>query len=178
MIIIAGLGNPGKEYSCTRHNFGFILVDALSNHWNIKLKTNKSLSSIVGKTIFSGHEIIVAKPLVYMNNSGSAIKKLTDEFSVTLSDTLVLNDDFALPYGKIRLRLNGSSGGHKGLQSIIDVTGNSSFPRLRLGIGPVPESVDPKGFVLSEFNADEKKTANKIIEEAVLIIEKFVNGKK
>ena len=172
--IIIGLGNPGSEYSFTRHNFGHLAVDNLFNLWKIRPRKSKKLNCEISRTSLNGQPLVLAKTGVYVNLSGQAVTGLMNEFSAEISDILVLCDDFSIPFGKIRLRAKGSSGGHKGLQSVIDSAGSSEFARLRLGIGPVPAGLDPKDFVLGEFSCEEKKSLKTILDESVPAIEKFI----
>ncbi len=150
MILIVGLGNPGKKYKNTRHNFGFQVIDAL------KIKNEK---------------IILFKPQTFMNESGQAVKKLIAKHQLPISNLLVVHDDIDLPLGTIKLVKNRGAAGHKGVQSIIDALGTKDFHRLRLGIRPEikPRNVDK--FVLQEFTKTENKVKKESIEKAVLAIE-------
>jgi len=177
--LICGLGNKGKRYSLTRHNIGFIVADAFAK----KIGENFKLSIFnIGKTytktegIFKGEKIVIIKPLTYMNLSGIAIKDLAKKIDIKFDKTLIILDDFNIPFGKMRLRKKGSAGGHKGLSSIISYTGRDDIPRLRIGIGPVPEDIDPVYFVLSSFSKSELDTLDIIVDKAVECIEFIIEN--
>lgn len=171
--VLVGLGNPGKEYEHTRHNLGFLVLDELAKHWEIKFKKNLRDSGQIAIKFLAGESIYLLKPLTFVNLSGIAVRKLMLKYQIPISELMVICDDFSLPFGKLRLRLKGSSGGHKGLQSIIDNLGSDLFLRLRIGIGYIPAGIDPVDFVLSEFNETEKLKLNKVIEYTVLSIKKI-----
>jgi len=174
MITLIGLGNPTEEYYNTRHNLGHFVIDTFVSRYNLNLKSNRNLKCRLVKTKMYGKEIILAKTSVFVNNSGESVKKIIEYYNISLDHILIIIDDFSLSIGKIRLRLKGSSGGHKGLQSIIDVLGTEKFPRLKLGIGPVPVGVDPKDFVLSEFLIEEKPIIEKMVNDSIIMIEDFI----
>ncbi|MCQ2792661.1 MAG: aminoacyl-tRNA hydrolase, partial [Bacilli bacterium] len=143
MKLIVGLGNPGSKYEHTRHNMGYDTLDLLNKTLKIPL-THKKFQGLYGKE----GDIIIFKPETFMNLSGVAVREITAFFKIDINDILVISDDMALPVGKIRLRMNGSSGGHKGLQNIIDNLGTDQFKRIRIGIGePTINTID---FVLSK----------------------------
>lgn len=152
--LVAGLGNPGKGYSLTRHNVGFMVVDRLVEKRKGKFTEQKPDYHLSTLRIASAHVRFV-KPMTFMNLSGRAIWALMHTYDVLPSELLVISDDFALPFGKMRLRLSGSDGGHNGLASIIEHLGTEDFPRLRLGIGPIPEAKEAKEFVLEQFSKEE-----------------------
>jgi len=177
---IFGLGNKGKRYSLTRHNIGFIVADAFAKNIGEQFKSSifnigKTYAKVEGT--FKGEKIVIVKPLTYMNLSGIAFRDLTKKVDIKFDKTLIILDDFNIPFGKMRLRKKGSSGGHKGLASIIDYFGRDDIPRLRIGIGPVPEDIDPVYFVLSPFSKSELDTLDIIVDKAVECIEFIiVNG--
>jgi PTH1 family peptidyl-tRNA hydrolase len=158
MWIIAGLGNPGIKYSRTRHNIGFMIVDRLSEEYRISLE-EKDLY-FIGKGAIEGVEVILLKPLTFMNRSGMAVKKALKKFNVVsekLSDRfIVIHDDIDLEPGIIKIRRNGSSGGHKGIESIILETGTKDFIRIKIGIGR-DKDIPAEEYVLSRFKSSEKK---------------------
>jgi PTH1 family peptidyl-tRNA hydrolase len=164
--IIVGLGNPGEEYLKTRHNVGFRVLDALAGKENVKWKNFSSAAETTDINI-DGIKVILAKPLKYMNNSGPVVNTLLAYYDILPSQMTVVVDDFSIPLGKIRLKVAGSSGGHNGLSSIIENLDTSDFPRLRLGIGPIPEKMDPKDFVLGKFSSQDKDQLEKVIDKAV-----------
>lgn len=164
--VVVGLGNPGAQYADTRHNVGYWVVDALAAAHDIPVRRDR-LASTVGEGEIHGLPVILAKPLTYMNNSGRAVVKLMDHAMAEPESVLVICDDFNLELGKIRLRRGGSSGGHRGLQDIIEMIGSQDFPRLRFGIGQPPGSVDAYEHVLSPFKPAELKVVeDRIIEAA------------
>ncbi len=144
--LVVGLGNPGKSYAATRHNIGRRVVE-----WLEKDKPE-------------GVQLCVCD--VFMNTSGVPVAQLVRKKGWNPEDLLVVSDDFELPLGSLRMRLKGSSGGHNGLQSVLDNLGTQNVPRLRVGIGPVPSGEDPADFVLKQFASSEKKNVEKAIEEA------------
>jgi len=162
MRLIIGLGNPGKKYENTRHNFGFMVLDELSSELNINFTSGKG-NYYIGKGIYQSEKILLVKPTTYMNNSGFAVKDLVQYYKIHFSELIVIVDDFNLNIGVIRLRQKGSAGGNKGLKSIIDLLCTNEFPRLRLGTnnGYIGNHVD---FVLSKFLESEKESVRKVIE--------------
>lgn len=173
MILIIGLGNPGKKYCFTRHNLGFFVLDKLAQFYNIPLKKT-TFGYRVARLNNENSDVFLLKTDVFMNISGEPISNFVKKYKIKTQNMLVVYDDFSLPLGKIRFREKGSSGGHKGIQSIIDYTGTSVFPRLKLGIGPVPENKDPKDFVLEEFDKSELGIVEKMTEEGLIYINKFI----
>jgi peptidyl-tRNA hydrolase, PTH1 family len=167
--LIVGLGNPGKKYVKTRHNAGFNVLDLLAGQWGAGWKNWKGQAEISIKV--SGKKVVLAKPSLFMNISGVPVRALLDYYDILPDEMLVVNDDFSLKLGVLRLRLSGSSGGHNGLESIIAETGTSSFPRLKLGIGPVPLRTDPADFVLSEFNPEENIIMQETYKKAMTVLE-------
>jgi PTH1 family peptidyl-tRNA hydrolase len=174
MWAIVGLGNPGLKYKWNRHNIGFHIIDLLAKIYDIKLKQDRLMPAVVGKGRIDEKEIILFKPTTYMNRSGLAVKGLQDIYGIQSKDILVVSDDIDLPWNKIRIRHNGSSGGHNGLKSIIEALSTTNFPRVRMGVGrPVNSSGEVIGHVLSNFSAEEKKDLNKyceLVAEAVFVI--------
>ncbi|MGI5876385.1 MAG: aminoacyl-tRNA hydrolase [Dethiobacteria bacterium] len=175
MFLFVGLGNPGLKYVHTRHNVGFWVIDELAARYNVQLKEVKC-QSYFGKTIWDQKEVILAKPLTFMNRSGVAVAGLLRHFSLDPDNLLVIYDDLDLPAGRIRLRPGGGSGGHKGLASVIAMLGTENFPRLRLGIGrdrlaPFFRASD---YVLSPFSDDEKPGIEEMITTAVDAVDLFL----
>ncbi|MBN1621701.1 MAG: aminoacyl-tRNA hydrolase [Endomicrobiales bacterium] len=170
--LIVGLGNPGEEYKKTRHNLGFRVVDEFAEKQDGKWRNWERLAKTSTIDLIEpGYKLTLAKPQKYMNNSGLAVRKLIDYFNISPQELLVVVDDFSLVFGKIRLRSAGSSGGHNGLTSIIEHINTSDFPRLRLGIGPVPSDINHSDYVLSNFTSTEESDIGRIIEEAVKVVE-------
>lgn len=167
MHLLVGLGNPGNEYANTRHNVGFRVVNYLSKQTGIRLDQIRHKSRL-GKGSFEQEEIILARPRTYMNLSGEAVSSLVGGFNLSLSRLLVIYDDIDLDLGQIRIRRRGSSGGHKGIASIIDAVGSDKFARLRIGIGPLKEGITLTDYVLGEFENEEEKKLEEAIKRASL----------
>jgi len=158
--VIVGLGNPGSEYEYTRHNIGFITIEKIAEKFNVYFEPSK------GDYLFAKRDnIFLIKPLTFMNNSGIAISQFLEIYpDFDISNMLVIHDDMDLPFGYIRIRKDGSSGGHKGVESIIYHIQNKDFCRLRIGIGKDKDAIE---WVLSNFTEDEKKKLPEIIDEAI-----------
>lgn len=166
MKLIVGLGNPGRIYTESRHNIGFSVIRALSKIYKIPLKKDNTFS-LSGKGKIEGGNLILALPLTFMNLSGIAVSALTKKYKIDLENLLVVCDDLDLGFGAIKIRPNGSSGGHRGLGSTIDSLGSQKFSRLHIGIGrPSHNNIDVAGFVLSPFTKKEKEKNKEIIEQA------------
>ena len=168
LFLIVGLGNPGIKYAFTRHNAGFLVIDELASRSKARLREVRG-QSCIARTFVAGREVILAKPLTFMNRSGIAVAALLRLFSLGRENLLVVYDDLDLPPGRIRLRASGGSGGHKGMASIIALLQSEEIPRLRLGIGRPDSSKESIGgseidYVLSPFSPAEEK----IVLEAVL----------
>jgi PTH1 family peptidyl-tRNA hydrolase len=160
--IVVGLGNPGNRYAATRHNVGWMVVDRLADRagWGGRGKTRDASAVVWGR--FDGIDLELVKPLTFMNESGTAVRKVLAREHAPLEDLLVVADDFALPFGRLRLRAAGSAGGHNGLRSIIGELGNQGFARLRVGIGePGGDAVD---HVLAKFSAVERRQLGEILD--------------
>ena len=161
MKLIVGLGNPGSEYAASRHNIGFMCVNKLAKTYKISLNQKHS-RSLSGKGMISDNEVALAKPRTYMNNSGIAVRLLMQNYRVALSDLLIIYDDMDLPLGKLRLKPEGSAGGHHGMESVMKELGSRSFARIRVGIGR-REGLHGADYVLSSFLPEE----NEIIEQTL-----------
>lgn len=175
MFIIAGLGNPKKEYDNTRHNIGFAFIDALADKYNISVMDVKN-KALTGKGIINGQKVLLVKPLTYMNLSGESIRPLVDYFKVDPeTELIVASDDISLPPGQIRVRKKGSAGGHNGLKNIIQHLGSEEFQRIRIGVGEKPKGYDLADYVLGHFSKDEKplmkEGTDKAIEAAIMMLE-------
>jgi len=165
MKLIIGLGNPGAYYAHSRHNIGFMVLKALGKSYKARFKKEKGPSCLSAK-VERLHPLILGLPLTFMNLSGTAVSSLLKKHKVNLHDFLVVCDDLDLEFGRIRIRPSGSSGGHKGLQSIIDCLGTNAFARLRLGINRPKEARDAAEYVLCRFTSREKKQLHEIIKGA------------
>lgn len=167
MYALIGLGNPGAEYDGTRHNLGFRIIDAISEVLNARLTGRGEY--LLGTVTIGGNRTLLVKPLMYMNNSGSAILEVTEYYKVRPGEMLVICDDFQLPLGTLRLRPKGSDGGHNGLRSVIYHLRSEDFPRLRCGIAskvmPTRKS-EMAQFVLSAFDESEKPTVERMVRQA------------
>lgn len=168
MKLIVGLGNPGKEYEKTRHNVGFMVMDALSHELNCSISTNKFKGEYT-KIKYKGEDIILLKPMTYMNNSGESVIQVMNFFKITTDDLLVIYDDLDMPTGKLRLRENGSAGGHNGIKSIIAHIGTQNFKRIRVGIDRHPR-IPVVDYVLGKFRNEEEKAIEEGIENATKAI--------
>lgn len=171
-FLIVGLGNPGRKYESTRHNVGFMVLDALLKKYGGTLRKDVYLEGEVGSHLIFGHKIYFLKPLTFMNNSGSAVKKALDYYKIKSEFLLVLADDKDTPFGELRLKKEGSSGGHNGLKSIIESLGTADFPRLKIGIGS--EGVSLTEHVLGVFTQEEQKFLPCLIEEAASVVELYL----
>lgn len=167
-FLIVGLGNPGKQYEATRHNIGFMVLEALARQTGISGKTESRFNAIVGTGRQDNHSLILAQPLTYMNCSGDAVQKLLDYYDIPAERLLVVYDEAALPFGRLRFRPEGNAAGQKGMKSIMDrLSGTTKIPRLRIGIGAPPAKMAMPDFVLSKFNAGEQSDLPKVIDTAV-----------
>lgn len=174
MRLIVGIGNPGKKYELTRHNAGFIILDALAAKHGITFKPSKKDYYIAGSETFAT-PFFLMKPSTYVNLSGVAVLDFLNEYSVDIKDILVVADDVNLELGKIRLRKSGSDGGHNGLKSIIYSLADDSFPRLRFGIGNDFDKGLMADFVLSKFSSKDLQLIEKPVSFSVELIEKFIS---
>ena len=163
MKLIVGLGNPGKEYEKTRHNAGFLLIDRLCEKLGLKLDKNKC-KALYGIYRHNGEKIIIAKPQTYMNLSGNAVSSLMHFYGLGPEDLIVVHDDLALPVGKLRLRSQGSSGGQKGMASIINALGTSKIDRIRIGISN-NKDIDTKDYVLGRFSKEDEAVLRDVLDK-------------
>lgn len=161
--LIVGLGNPGAEYERTRHNLGFMLVDLLAREFQTQIKRDEC-RSLVGRAEIENRKTELVKPQTFMNLSGEAVSCLLQKPDRSLERLIVISDDLALPFGKIRLRPGGSHGGHNGLRSMIDCLRTNDFIRLRIGIMPEHPVSNTKNFVLENFSKSESAEVEKILE--------------
>jgi PTH1 family peptidyl-tRNA hydrolase len=160
--LIAGLGNPGSRYADTRHNVGFKVIERLAERLNLSFRSGRGDYLVAASTA----NVLLVKPLTYMNNSGLAVRHAADYFDVALPRLLIVFDDFQLPVGKLRLRPNGSDGGHNGMASVIQYLGSQEVPRLRLGIRAEFHKGEMADFVLSTFSKEEQKLLPEIYDRA------------
>jgi len=170
--IVVGLGNPGDQYAKTRHNVGWMVLDRIADRagWAGKGRTRDASAIAMGR--YRGLDLMIVKPLTWMNDSGLAVRKVLAREHAPLDDLLVVVDDFALPFGKLRFRERGGPGGHNGLRSIIDELSNEGFSRLRVGIGsPDRAFID---HVLAPFDADERQRLPALLDAAADAVEEWV----
>jgi PTH1 family peptidyl-tRNA hydrolase len=161
--IVVGLGNPGREYAATRHNLGFMVVDEMARRLAANERRNRFHSDIV-EVFDGGEKVVLLKPQTFMNLSGFSVREAVNWYKTPLDDLLVVVDDIDLPFGSIRLRARGGSGGHNGLKSIIAELGNDSFSRMRIGIGRGPGHATRQ--VLSRFTSDEERVLPAVLQAA------------
>jgi len=171
--LIAGLGNPGPRYANTRHNLGFLAADALADSLGAAFR-KKNGFSLLAEATCAGNELVIAKPQLFMNRSGEAIGQLVRYLNIEPERLLVVVDDADLPLGRLRLRKQGSAGGHNGLKSVIDHLGSREFPRLRLGMGRPADAEGMINHVLSDFSREERVIVKEIVQRAVETIHCFL----
>jgi PTH1 family peptidyl-tRNA hydrolase len=173
--LIVGLGNPGREYHWTRHNLGFLLLDEMAREHRIPLG-RRGLKSVYGRGRIARAEVILAKPQTYMNLSGEAVQRLLHFFKIPPQDLVVLHDDLDLPWGKIRIRIGGSSGGHRGIVSIHGTLGSEDFIRFKIGIGrPAAPGRDPADYVLDPLPEAEKEDLKAILKRGAEGVETLLS---
>ena len=176
MFIIAGLGNPGREYENTRHNIGFCVIDAIAGKYQITMLERKH-KAVIGKGYIDGQRVILLKPLTYMNLSGESIREAVDYYKVDeTSQLVVVSDDISLDVGQLRIRKKGSAGGHNGLKNIIQHLGHENFIRVRMGVSDKPQGYDLKDYVLGHFTDKEKKALEETCENATQAICMILQG--
>lgn len=170
MILIAGLGNPEKKYAGTRHNVGFEAAEILRLQMGWGTMKNRFHSELVQGNI-GGEPCILCRPLTYMNNSGIAIREIADFYKIPAEKMIVMYDDIALPLGALRIRGNGSAGGHNGIKSIIAHLGTQEFPRIRIGVGEKPSGWDLADYVLEHFHSEEIPVIRETCKRAAQAVE-------
>jgi len=171
--LVVGLGNPGLKYEGTRHNLGRLIVEKFAGQREEKFKkeTDGAQTATIRSFFPDGSALRLAILPTYMNESGVALAALLRFHKIPPADCLVVFDDFSIPFGTLRIRRAGSAGGHNGMKSIIETLGTEDFPRLRLGIGPVPEPMDPADFVLQKFTREEKSHLEDFVERGAQALE-------
>ncbi len=172
-FLIVGLGNPGRKYQNTRHNAGFLLLNALAKEMGITFSRLQS-KALVTHGLLEGQKVILAKPQTYMNLSGEAVGALMKFYKLPPEALLVVYDDVDLPFGALRMRPKGGAGGHKGMASIIQHLGTQNFPRLRIGIDRPPGRTDAAAYVLQDFSADELEALSETLGRGIQAIHLFV----
>ena len=165
-LLIVGLGNPGKDYTYTRHNLGFLVVQNLVQQEKLKLSESSAVKGVTAEGVMLGKKVVFLLPLTYVNNSGLAVKAIVAKKGIEAKNILTVVDDVNVDFGKMRLRPEGSAGGHNGLKSMIEHLGTREFARLRLGVGSPRHKEVMAEYVLREFTKDEKKHLGCFIQEA------------
>lgn len=173
LFVIVGLGNPGKKYEYTKHNMGFLTIDAFAEKHDIKVNRIK-YKALVGEGRISGHKVLLVKPQTYMNLSGQSVREVVNYFDVEPENLMVIYDDVDIPMGTLRMRKKGSAGTHNGMKSIIYDLQFDNFPRLRVGIG-TEKKEDMIDFVLSGFTSGEKEKVEKAIENCVSALDAWID---
>jgi PTH1 family peptidyl-tRNA hydrolase len=173
--LLIGLGNPGREYANTRHNFGFMLIDRLAVRLNARGMKVQS-KAIVMDARYEEHKLILAKPQTYMNLSGQSVQGLAHFYKVPSANLMILSDDLDLPFGTIRIRASGGPGGQRGLSSILEKLGTKDIPRMRLGIGRPPGRMEPADYVLQNFPRDDTQYISEILDRAADAALEFVTN--
>ncbi len=188
VYLIAGLGNPGEAYQWTRHNVGFLVVDALAAKYQLGFRKVRSFHGLVAEGMIEGKKVLLLKPQTYMNSSGESIKVCSSYYKVPMTQMFVLCDDIYLPFGSLRIKTSGGPGGHNGLKSVESHLGTQVYMRLKMGVGN-QEGGDLAEYVLSPFYDEEKQKLGAFIEWAVEALElwlrqgvvaamQYANGKK
>ncbi|MCL6590281.1 MAG: aminoacyl-tRNA hydrolase [Firmicutes bacterium] len=181
MFCFVGLGNPGPQYQRTRHNAGFLVIDRIASQIAVKLNERK-FNGIFGIGLVGAEKVLLIKPLSYMNLSGQVTASFVEEYKISLSRLLIIHDDLDIPFGTIRIKLSGSAGGHKGLNSIIHSVGATQIPRLRVGIGRPKssegerEAQDAASYVLTPFTAAEETLIPAILSYSAQAAIAFVSN--
>lgn len=174
--IVAGLGNPGRQYENTRHNAGFIALDKLADKYNCNVSKMK-YKALIGDCTIAGKRTLLMKPQTFMNLSGEAVVQAMSFYKIPPENVIVLFDDISLDVGRMRIRRKGSDGGQKGMRSIIELSGSSLFPRVKIGIGEKPNpNWQLADWVLSRFTAAEREALDKVTDNACGAVEYIIAG--
>ena len=174
MKLVVGLGNPGNEYSKTRHNIGFQLLDYIANCNNIEFKSDNKFNAECATYMVNGEKVQLIKPLSYMNLSGTVVGKYANFYNIDSSDILVIQDDLDMDFGKIRILYDSTSGGHNGIKNIIECLGTKEFTRLKIGISN-NKNYDTKDYVLGKFSKEESEMLTNIYSNLENIINDFIS---
>jgi PTH1 family peptidyl-tRNA hydrolase len=165
-LLVVGLGNPGPQYATTRHNFGFLVADVLADRIGAAFKVHKKSGAEVVTGRLGDKSVVLAKPRVYMNESGRQVGPLANFYSVAPTDVVILHDELDIDFGRIRLKFGGGAAGHNGLRSVTASLGTNEFQRVRLGIGKPPGRQSGASFVLEAFNSRERPELGVVCEQA------------
>ena len=175
-FMVVGLGNPGKDYEFTRHNAGFLTLDHIAAEENTDIKKLK-YKALIGDTVISGHRCLLVKPQTFMNNSGEAVREISQFYKIPPEKIIVIFDDISLPCGKLRIRRKGTDGGHNGIKSIIYHLNSDNFPRIKVGVGAKPHpDYNLADWVLSNFKKDEMEELKKAITKATEVLPFMLDG--
>ncbi len=175
--LIVGLGNPGPKYACTRHNAGFMALDALAEKCGVNV-TRVKFHALVGEAEIGGVKCLLMKPQTFMNESGTAVQAAADYYKIPPERVIVVFDDISLDPGRLRIRRKGSDGGHNGIKSLIAQLDSEQFPRVKIGVGAKPNpDYDLAAWVLSKFTPEEQKLLNEAYERAPGAVELMVSGR-
>ena len=173
--IVAGLGNPGKEYELTRHNAGFIALDTLSGINKIDVRDLK-FKALCGRGEIAGESVLLLKPQTFMNLSGQSIVEAAAFYKIPMERVIVIYDDISLPPGKLRIRQKGSAGGHNGIKNIIELSGTDVFPRIKIGVGAPPATGELVNWVLGKFDEEDRKKLEGSIDNACRAVAEIIKN--
>ncbi len=174
--IVVGLGNPGREYEGTRHNAGFMALDCLAGRLGVTVNRAK-FDALTGEAVIGGKRVLLMKPQTFMNLSGRAVRDAAAFYKIPPANVVILCDDINLDVGKLRIRRKGSDGGQKGLRDVIYQLNDDAFPRIRLGVGKVPQGGDVIGWVLGRLPEGERETFRSVVEKAADAVPLVLDGK-
>lgn len=176
VFLVVGLGNPGTDYDYTRHNAGFMVIDYIAKVFGVKLNKSK-FKSLYNKVKIGKDDVIFLKPQTYINSSGEAVRECMQFYKIPVENLVVIFDDVSLDVGTIRIKRNGSSGGHNGIKSIINLIGTDDFKRIKIGVGSKPDHWDLPDWVLSRFSTKELDSVVACSEKALFAVDLIVKGK-
>ncbi len=175
-FLIVGLGNPGQKYEMTRHNSGFLFVELLTQQYHFSVKKLK-YHALIGDAVIEGHRVLIMKPQTFMNDSGVAVRECAAFYKLPPERIVVVFDDSSLPVGALRIKRDGSDGGHKGIRSIIEQLGSDKFPRIKIGIGQKPHpDYDMADYVLSAFKKEEIPAVRGVMERGAEALPYILSG--
>jgi len=173
MHLVLGLGNPGRRYAGTRHNAGFLVVDRLSERWGAPCD-RKQFGALVGKGLFAGRPVMLAKPQTYMNLSGQAAASLRGYYKLETDQLVVVHDEVDLPFGQVRVKRGGGHGGHRGLTDLHRMLGGGGYDRVRFGLSRPPAGWDTADYVLGKWTAEEQERLDELVERAADAVEAVI----
>lgn len=174
LYVVVGLGNPGPKYENTRHNLGFLTIDKIAENNNISVKKLK-FKSLIGEGRIGGNKVILVKPQTYMNNSGEAVREISQFYKIPVENLIIIYDDFDIELGSVRIRKFGSAGTHNGMRSIVRLLGSDQFPRIRIGIGSGGKA-DLVNFVTGGFRKEEVPLLEEAVITGAVSVETIING--